>query len=52
MCPEAEMAVEQRFLGQLAGVTQVRFVAGQLALPYAKKDRSSGVMLFDRRAPR
>jgi heat shock protein HslJ len=50
MCPEAEMAVEQRFLGQLAGVTRLRFVAGQLALPYTKPDKSFGVMLFDRRA--
>ena len=49
MCPEAEMAVEQRFLDQLAGVTQMRFVAGQLALPYTKRDKPSGVMLFDRR---
>jgi hypothetical protein len=29
--------------------TQMRFVAGQLALPYAKKDKTYGVMLFDRR---
>jgi heat shock protein HslJ len=50
MCPEAEMAVETRFLEQLAGVTQIRFVAGQLALPYTKQDKSNGVMLFDRRA--
>jgi len=50
MCPEAEMAVEKRFLEQLAGVTQIRFVAGQLALPYARNDQTSGVMLFDRRA--
>jgi heat shock protein HslJ len=50
MCPQAEMAVEKRFLEQLAGVKQVRFVAGQLALPYTKKDQSFGVMLFERRA--
>jgi heat shock protein HslJ len=49
MCPEAEMAVEQRFLAQLAGVTRLQFVAGQLALPYTKQDKSFGVMLFDRR---
>lgn len=48
-CPEAEMAVEQRFLEQLAGLTQIRFVAGQLALPFAKKDTTQGVMLFDLR---
>ena len=52
MCPEAEMAVETRFLQQLGGVTRMRFVAGQLALPYTKTDAASGVMLFDRRAAR
>jgi heat shock protein HslJ len=52
MCPEADMAVEQRFLAQLAGVRQIRFVAGQLALPYTKQDESLGVMLFDRRTAR
>jgi len=50
MCPEAEMAVEKRFTQQLAGVNQVRFMAGQLALPYTGKDQSFGVMLFERRA--
>lgn len=50
MCPEPAMTVETRYLEQLGGVRQIRFVAGQLALPYARKDRSSGVMLFDRRA--
>jgi heat shock protein HslJ len=49
MCPEAEMAVEQRFLEQLAFVNQVRFVAGQLALSYGKPGKTRGVMLFDRR---
>jgi len=52
MCPEAEMAVETRFLGHLAGVTQLRFVGGQLALSFAKPDKTIGVMLFDRRAAR
>jgi heat shock protein HslJ len=52
MCPEAEMAVETRYLQQLGGVTQLRFVAGQLALTYAKPDKSIGVMLFDRRLAR
>ena len=50
MCPEAEMAVEKRFTAQLAGVQQLRFTGGQLALPYAKTDQSFGVMLFERRA--
>ena len=50
MCPDAEMAVEQRFFAQLAGVTQMRFLAGQLALTYVKPDKTLGVMLFGRRA--
>jgi len=49
-CPEAGMAVEKRFTEQLAGVQQLRFMGGQLALPYAKTDQSFGVMLFERRA--
>jgi heat shock protein HslJ len=48
-CPESETAAETRFLRQLAGVSQMRFAAGQLALSYANKDKSSGVMLFERR---
>ena len=50
MCHEPAMTVETRFLRQLGGVTQVRFMAGQLALPYANTDKTFGVMLFDRRA--
>jgi heat shock protein HslJ len=50
MCPEPAMTVETRFLRQLGGVTQMRFMAGQLALPYANSDQTFGVMLFDRRA--
>ena len=50
MCPEPAMTVETRYLEQLGGVRQIRFVAGQLALPYARKDGSFGAMLFDRRA--
>jgi heat shock protein HslJ len=49
-CPEAQMAVETRFLEQLAGVRQIGFVGGQLALQYTKKDGAIGVMLFGRRA--
>ena len=52
MCPESDMAVEARFLQQLNGVTQMRFIGGQLALTFAKPDRTFGVMLFDRRAAR
>lgn len=50
MCPEPAMAAEARFLRQLGGVSQLRFVAGQLALQYANPDHTFGVMLFDRRA--
>jgi heat shock protein HslJ len=50
MCAEADMSVETRFLRQLAGVTHMRFVVGQLMLSYTAKDKSIGVMLFDRRA--
>lgn len=49
MCPETEMAVEQRFTKQLAVVRRLSFMGGQLALSYAFKDGAFGVMLFDRR---
>ena len=52
MCPELEMTIESRFLRQLGGVAQLRFVAAQLALSYAKPDGTIGVMLFDRRTTR
>lgn len=52
MCPEPEMAVEHRFMRQLEGVRQLRFVAGQLALPYTIESGAFGVMLFDRRPTR
>jgi len=52
MCPDPAMAVESRFLRQLAGVTQMRFIGAQLALTYTMPDKTSGVMLFDRRAAR
>jgi len=48
LCPPPAMAVETRFLRQLGGVQQLRFLAGQLALPY-RTERASGVMLFERR---
>jgi heat shock protein HslJ len=50
MCPEPDMLVEARFLRQLVGVTQLRFVAAQLALSYTREDGTLGVMLFGRRA--
>ena len=52
MCPEPDMTVETRLLGQLSGVRQVSFVAGQLALSYTREDGTLGVMLFGRRAVR
>jgi len=33
-CPDPQMAVESRFLAQLAGVTKYSFVVGKLALSY------------------
>jgi heat shock protein HslJ len=47
MCPDPEMAVENRFLKQLAGVTQFSFMAGELALAY-QTDGAFGVMFFRR----
>ena len=48
MCPPDQMAVEHRFLQQLAGVKKFGFMVGQLALSY-ETDGVSGVMLFDAR---
>ena len=48
MCPPEQMAVEGRFLKQLAGVKKFGFMAGQLALSY-EADGVRGVMLFDPR---
>lgn len=50
MCAEAEMEVEARFLKQLGAVRQMRFVGGQLALPFSQNG-SFGTMLFERRRP-
>ena len=47
-CPEAEMAVEARFLSLLEGVKRYGFLAGGLMLEYATPD-DSGLMIFDRR---
>lgn len=47
-CPEAETAVESRFLSQLEGVTAFGFLAGALALEY-ETDEGAGVMIFRRR---
>ena len=48
MCPPEQMAVENRFLKQLAGVKKFGFMAGQLALSY-DTEGVRGVMLFDPR---
>jgi len=48
MCPDAEMAVEDRFLVQLGQVTRLGFMLGQLALTY-QTESGGDVMLFDRR---
>ena len=46
MCPDQEMAVEDRYLRQLGSVTAFGFMHGQLMLSYP-----DGVMLFDRAGP-
>jgi len=53
MCPPQQMAVEDRFLKQLAGVRRFGFMVGQLALSY-DTGGVPGLMLFDARqaAPR
>jgi len=48
MCPEAIMAIEQRFLKQLNGVKKFGFLAGQLALVF-EMDGKRGTMRFDRK---
>lgn len=46
MCPEAIMAIEQRFLKQLNGVNKFGFLAGQLAMSF-EMDGKRGTMRFD-----
>lgn len=46
MCPEEVMAVEQRYLTQMAGVKKFGFMTGMLALTY-EFDDIRGVMLFE-----
>ena len=46
-CPDPQMAVENRFLAQLAGVTKYSFVVGKLALSY-KSEGQYGTMFFER----
>ncbi len=48
ICPEAIMAIEQRFLHQLSGATTFSFMAGQLAVSFAR-DGKRGTMHFDRK---
>ena len=47
MCPEPIMAVEDRFLAQLGGVSQYSFLAGKLALSW-QTEEAGGLMLFAR----
>ena len=49
-CPEKEMAVERRFLDQLARVRKFSFLATQLALSW-EKEGVWKTMLFDKRQP-
>jgi heat shock protein HslJ len=46
-CPDPQMAVENRFLAQLAGVTKYGFVVGRLALSY-EVEGQYGTMFFER----
>jgi len=48
-CPDPQMAAEDRFFKQLAGVNKYSFIAGQLALTWSAEG-TGGAMLFDRRA--
>jgi heat shock protein HslJ len=48
MCSEEDMAVEQRFLVQMGGVTRFGFLTGMLALSF-EFDGEHGVMLFEER---
>ena len=50
MCPDEIMAIEQRFLAQMDGVTQFGFMTGMLALSY-EINGGHGVMLFEGRDP-
>ncbi|MEN8005855.1 MAG: META domain-containing protein [Candidatus Krumholzibacteriota bacterium] len=50
MCPEEIMAVEQRYLAQMAGVKKFGYVAGMLALSF-EHENGGGVMLFEGRKP-
>lgn len=45
MCPEEIMAIEDRYLKQLASVSSYGYLAGKLALSW-QTDDSGGVMLF------
>ncbi|MEZ5316227.1 MAG: META domain-containing protein [Vicinamibacterales bacterium] len=47
MCPDAEMAIEQRYLDQFQRIVKYGFLLGQLALTY-RTDDGVEVMLFDR----
>ncbi|WP_372677947.1 META domain-containing protein [Desulfosarcina sp.] len=51
ICPEAIMAIEQRFLHQLSGATTFAFMAGQLAISF-ERDGRRGTMHFNRKEGR
>lgn len=50
MCPEEIMAVEDRFLSQIAAATSFSYMAGRLALSW-QNDEAAGVMIFAPREP-
>jgi heat shock protein HslJ len=50
MCPEAIMALEDRFLKQLGGVNRYGFLAGKLVLGWQEGEHS-GSMIFTAREP-
>lgn len=47
-CPDAEMAVERRFLKQLEAVSRMGFAAGRLVLSFEIPDRLPKVMVLER----
>jgi len=49
-CPEAETAIEARYLDQLGEVAKFGFLLGRLALTFQREDGSIGTMLFEPRA--
>ncbi len=50
-CPEPSSSVEARFLEQLGGARTFGFMSGRLAISYARREGSTGTMLFQATAP-